>query len=114
MRFFAGLVAAAIVCIFHMEQHAWLVSMWTAELQNPYGYHMNGCRSAVHEYGWYLWHYLYDDYLQQVWALFAILFVFGGLIRERNDGTVSSETWPMISARSFPVQTASRLRTSGE
>ena len=39
-RFFTGLVAAAIVCIFYMEQHAWLVGMWTAELQNPRGYHM--------------------------------------------------------------------------
>jgi hypothetical protein len=43
---------------------------------------------GIHEYGWYLWHYLYDNYLQQVWALFAILFAFGGLIRERSGGTV--------------------------
>jgi hypothetical protein len=88
VRFFAGLVAAAIVCIFYMEQHAWLVGMWTAELQNPHGYHMKWMPLGIHEYGWYLWHYLYDTYLQQVWALFAILFAFGGLIRERNGGTV--------------------------
>ena len=79
VRFFAGLVAVAIVCIFYMEQHAWLVSMWTAELQNPDGYHMKWMPLDIHEYGWYLWHYLYDNYLQQVWALFAILFAFGGL-----------------------------------
>jgi hypothetical protein len=88
VRFFTGLVAAAIVCIFYMEQHAWLVGMWTAELQNPHGYHMKWMPLGIHEYGWYLWHYLYDNYLQQVWALFAILFAFGGLIRERNGGTV--------------------------
>jgi ABC-type transport system involved in multi-copper enzyme maturation permease subunit len=43
---------------------------------------------GIHEYGWYLWHYLYENYLQQVWALFAALFAFGGLIREKANGTV--------------------------
>jgi ABC-type transport system involved in multi-copper enzyme maturation permease subunit len=43
---------------------------------------------GIHDYGWYLWHYLYNNYLQQVWALFAILFAFGGLIRERSTGAV--------------------------
>ncbi len=88
VRFGAGLVAASIVCIFHMEQHGWLVEMWTRELQNPKGYHFSWMPLGIHDYGWYLWHYLYDNYLQQVWALFAILFAFGGLIRERSDGTV--------------------------
>ena len=88
VRFVAGLIAAAIICIFYMEQHAWLVRMWSADMQNPHGYHMKWMPLGIHEYGWYLWHYLYDNYLQQVWALFAILFAFGGLVRERNGGTV--------------------------
>jgi hypothetical protein len=88
LRFVAGLIAAAIVCIFYMEQHAWLVRMWAADMENPHGYHMRWMPLGIHEYGWYLWHYLYDNYLQQVWSLFAILFAFGGLVRERNDGTV--------------------------
>ena len=88
VRFVAGLIAATIICIFYMEQHAWLVQMWTADMQNPHGYHTKWEQVGIHEYGWYLWHYLYDNYLQQVWALFAILFGFGGLIRERNGGTV--------------------------
>ena len=88
VRFFAGLIAAAIVCSFYVEQHAWLVEMWTRELQNPKGYHFAWMPLGIHEYGWYLWHYLYDNYLQQVWALFALLFAFGGLIREKNNGTV--------------------------
>jgi len=88
VRFVAGLIAAAIVCIFYMEQHAWLVRWWAAEMQNPHAYHDESMPLAIHQYGWYLWHFLYDNYLQQVWALFAILFAFGGLIRERNGGTV--------------------------
>jgi len=88
VRFVAGLIAAAIICIFYMEQHAWLVRWWAAELQNPHAYHDESMPLGIHQYGWYLWHYLYDNYLQQVWILFAILFAFGGLIRERNGGTV--------------------------
>jgi ABC-type transport system involved in multi-copper enzyme maturation permease subunit len=88
VRFLAGLIAASIVCIYYIKSHAWLVSMWTHELQNPKGYHFSWMPLGIHEYGWYLWHYFFDNYLQQVWALFAALFAFGGLIREKNNGTV--------------------------
>jgi ABC-type transport system involved in multi-copper enzyme maturation permease subunit len=88
IRFFAGLLAAAIVCIYYIYSHTWLVQMWTNELRNPKGYHFNWMPLGIHEYSWYLWHYLYDNYLQQVWALFAVLFAFGGLIREKSSGTV--------------------------
>jgi hypothetical protein len=57
-------------------------------LQNPYFYH-SGEWWGIHEYGYYLWHYLYDNYLQQIWAMFAVLLAFDGLIRERASGTVS-------------------------
>jgi hypothetical protein len=88
VRFVVGLIAATIVCIYNIEQHSWLVSMWTRELQDPKGYHFSWMPLGIHEYGWYLWHYLFDNYLQQIWALFAVLFAFGGLIREKNNGTV--------------------------
>jgi ABC-type transport system involved in multi-copper enzyme maturation permease subunit len=87
VRFLAGLVAVSIVCIFYMEQHAWLVRMWSADLRKPQFYHATNMLLGIYEYGWYLWHYLYDNYLQQVWALFAALFAFGGLIREKTSGT---------------------------
>jgi hypothetical protein len=88
VRFMAGLVAATIVCIFYIQQHAWLVEMWAREWQNPKGYHFSWMPLGIHDYGWYLWHYLYNNYLQQVWAFFAVLFAFGGLIREKGSGTV--------------------------
>ncbi len=87
VRFFASLVAATIVCVFNMQQHAWLTKWWAQELADPKGYHLAWMTLAVHNYGWYLWHYLYDNYLQQVWALFAILFAFGGLICEKSSGS---------------------------
>jgi len=88
VRFLAGLVAVAIVCIYNIDSHAWLVEMWARDLQDPRGYHFSWMPLGINNYGWYLWHYLYDNYLQQVWALFAILFAFGGLIRERSGGTI--------------------------
>jgi hypothetical protein len=30
VRFAAGLIAATIICIFYIEQHAWVGRMWTA------------------------------------------------------------------------------------
>jgi hypothetical protein len=89
VRFLAGLIAVSIICIFYMEQHAWLVRWWSTDarnLQNPYFYH-SGEWWGIHEYGYYLWHYLYDNYLQQVWLLFAVVFAFGGLIREKTNET---------------------------
>ena len=88
VRFFAGLIAVSIVCIFYLQQHAWLVRMWAHELANPKGYHGPWMPLGINYYSWYLWHFLYDNYLQQVWALFALLFSFGGLVRERSSGTV--------------------------
>lgn len=87
VRFFAGMIAAAIVCIYYVSSHAGLVTMWTLEMQNPKGHHHSWMPLGVHQYGWYLWHYLYDNYLQQIWALFAALFAFGGLTREKMNGT---------------------------
>jgi hypothetical protein len=86
VRFIAGLIAVSVVCIYYMNSHAMLVYYWTQDIQNPKGYHFEWQPLAVHEYGWYLWHFLYDNYLQQVWGLFAVLFAFGGLIRERSSG----------------------------
>jgi ABC-2 family transporter protein len=101
VRFFAGLVAASIVCIYHIHVHAWQVEMWTREMQNPKGYHLAWMPLGIHNYGWYLWQYLYNNYLQQVWALFAVLFTFGGLMRERSSGTVLFSLGLPVSRRNW-------------
>jgi hypothetical protein len=88
VRFLAGLTAVAIICIYYMEQHAGMVQMWTRDFQTHDVSHSIWALSGVPQYGWYLWHYLYDNFLQQVWALFAVLLAFDGLIRERASGTV--------------------------
>lgn len=87
VRFFSSLVAVTIICIYNVQQHAWLVKWWAEELSDPKGYHLSWMVLGIHNYGWYLWHYLYNNYLQQVWAFFALLFAFGGLIREKSSGS---------------------------
>ncbi len=86
VRFVAGLIAATIVCVYNLQQHAWLVKWWAQEWNDPKGYHLAWMPLGIHNYDWYLWHYLFENYLQQVWALLALLFASGGLIRERNSG----------------------------
>jgi hypothetical protein len=89
MRFVAGMAACVIVCAYYASSHGWLVTMWSQELvKDPKALeHYPWMPLGIHEYGWYVWHYLFDNYLQQVWALFAALFAFGGLAREKKSGT---------------------------
>jgi len=51
LRFATRLIAVAIICIFYMEQHAWLVRIWTEDLQNPHRYYMKWMPLGIHEYG---------------------------------------------------------------
>jgi hypothetical protein len=99
VRFLAGLIATSIVCIFCVEQHAQLVRMWSRDLQKPQFSHATNMLLGIHEYGWYLWSCLYDNSLQQIWLLFAVLLAFGGLIREKTSATVSFSLSLPVSRR---------------
>jgi hypothetical protein len=99
VRFLAGLAGVAIICIYNLERHAGLVRMWLWDLQNPRFSNSGWAWVGVHEYGWFLWHYLYDESLQQIWALVAVLLAFGGLIREKTNGTVSFSLGLPVSRR---------------
>jgi ABC-type transport system involved in multi-copper enzyme maturation permease subunit len=41
----------------------------------------------VSDYRFYIWHFLFDFRLQNLWVLFAIVLSFGGLLREHINGT---------------------------
>ena len=93
VRFLAGLAGVAIICIHNMEQHTGLVRLWSVPGNSGFP------QAEIHDYGWYLWRRLYDESLQQIWALFAVLLAFGGLIRERTSGTVSFSLGLPVSRR---------------
>jgi hypothetical protein len=89
VRFLAGLVAVAMVCIFQIEQHH------THDFSHSFSAQL-GVRD---EYSWYLWQYLYVYFLQQGWAFFAVLLALDGLIREKAGGTASFSLGLPISRR---------------
>lgn len=101
VRFFSSLIAAAVVCLYHVTQHAWLVTMWTQTMANdPKALtHFPWMPLGISSYSWYLWHYLFDNYLQQLWILFAVLFAFGGLAREKLNGSATFSLSLPISRR---------------
>jgi hypothetical protein len=99
VRFLAGLIGIAIICIYNVGLHDRLVRMWSAfDLQHQL-LSDPGRWLETHDYGWYLWHILYDEALQQTWALFAVVLAFGGLIREKTTGTVSFSLGLPVSRR---------------
>jgi len=88
LRFLVGLAAVTAVCILYIRLRLILVPDWRLVLQDP---HWSGrptwLFAGVHDLNFYAWHFLYENKLQQVWVLFAILLSFGGLVREREQGT---------------------------
>ncbi|HVW09450.1 MAG TPA: hypothetical protein VG672_00140 [Bryobacteraceae bacterium] len=88
VRFLAGLIAVAIVCIFQIEQH-----------QTYYLPHLFGVRLGIPAYAWFLWQYLYVYFLQQVWVLFTVLLALDGLIREKASGTAAFSLGLPVSRR---------------
>jgi hypothetical protein len=99
VRFLGGLIGVAIICIYNVGLHDHLVSMWLAFDRQHQLLSDPGRWLETHDYGWYLWHILYDEALQQTWALFAVVLAFGGLIREKTTGTVSFSLGLPVSRR---------------
>ena len=90
LRFLVGLAAVTAVCILFIRLRPILVEDWKRVLQDP---HWSGRPTwlfvGVHDLNFFAWHFLYENKLQQVWVLFAILLSFGGLVREKEQGTAA-------------------------
>jgi hypothetical protein len=84
VRFLAGLAGVAIITAWDLR-HPRFNSTWSF--------------LGIHDYGFYLWHSLYDEALQQTWALCAVVLAFGGLIHEKTSGTVSFSLGLPVSRR---------------
>lgn len=88
LRFLVGLAAVTAVCILFIRLRPMLVADWIVELHNPRWSGRPAWLSlGVRDLNFYAWHFLFENKLQQVWALFAILLSFGGLLREKEQGT---------------------------
>src|SRR5437773_2454987 len=88
LRFLVGLAVVTAVCILYIRLRPILVPGWIMDLQNPqWSGRPSWLYLGVHDLNFYAWHFLYENKLQQVWVLFAILLSFGGLVREKEQGT---------------------------
>lgn len=89
-RFLAGLVAVAGECLLYLHWHTFQIGMWISLLhQHPTQKYPFWLSLSTRDYNCYLWVFLYDNYLQQVWVLFAVLLALGGLARERSNGSAT-------------------------
>ena len=88
-RFLTALVTTVAVCGFWTLGHAWVESQWQRdfvehpELKNP-----AWLLRAVHDYPFFLHHFVWADMFQKIWVIFAVLLGIGGLSRESSHGTV--------------------------
>lgn len=88
VRFLFGVAAVIAVCILYIQLRPILIPGWITDLQNPHwSGRPNWLYRGVHDLNFYAWHFLYENKLQQVWVVFAILLSFGGLVREKQIGT---------------------------
>lgn len=87
VRFVAGIFAAFAVCFVYIRLHPILIPGWIMAMGQPKEPKPWWLSLGIHEYGFYLWHFLFENKLQQVIVLFAILFGLGGLSRERATGS---------------------------
>src|SRR2546430_4080602 len=100
LRFLVGVAAVIAVCVLYIRVRLILVPDWIAELQNPkWSGRPTWLFHGVHDLNFYAWHFLYENKLQQVWVLFAILLSFGGLVRERQIGASTFSLGLPVSRR---------------
>lgn len=88
VRFGLGAIVVIAVCAFMTLMRPVIVAQWERDLvehpewQNPIWFN-----DVLKSYPYYLWHYLYQDMLQKVLVVFAVLLGVGGLGREAQYGT---------------------------
>lgn len=86
-RFICGVVAVTALSILFVRVHPILIPKWQAALQNPHVWKPRWLPLGISDYRFYIWHFLFDFRLQNLWVLFAVVLGFGGLLREHTNGT---------------------------
>src|SRR5437660_3376746 len=88
-RFICGAVAVTALSILFVRLHPILIPQWQVALQDPYAYKPRWLPLGVSDYRFYIWHFLFDFRLQNLWVLFAVVLGFEGLLREHANGTAA-------------------------
>lgn len=88
LRFLVGVAAVTALCVLFIRLRPILIPDWIGVLHDPkWSGRPSWLYLGVHDLNFYTWHFLFENKLQQVWVLFAILLSLGGLVREKDKGT---------------------------
>jgi len=88
-RFVTGLIAVIGLCAFFTLIHDRMIAQWQRDLvEHPEWNNPRWFFRALTDYPFFIWHFLYQDMLQKVCVVFAVLLGIGGLSREAAHGTV--------------------------
>ena len=107
-RFFVGAAMTLGVCAFFVFGNPLIVWHWNEDLiYRPELYNPPWLLTAMEDYPFFIHHFLFQDLLQKVWVLFAVLIGFGGISRENAQGTAGfTLSLPISRRRLMSVRTA--------
>lgn len=107
-RFLVGALMILGLCAFFVIGNPLILRQWNEDLRlRPELYNPPWLFQAMEDYPFFIWHFLFQDMLQKLWVLFAVLLGFGGISRESAQGTAGfTLSLPASRARLLNVRTA--------
>lgn len=105
-RFFVGVGLIAATCAFFVFGNSFILGTWQEyRLQNPQRTELPWIVRATDDYPYFLWHFIFRTLLQQLWVFLALLIGFGGLFKERAQGSAGfTLSLPVSRGRLFGVR----------
>jgi ABC-2 type transport system permease protein len=87
-RFLLGALLVSAVTAFFVLGHPFMIRQWRSDLLlHPDWSEPAWFPRALVDYPYFLWHFVYDEMLQNAWVVSAILLGLGGIDREAAMGT---------------------------
>ncbi|HKC63685.1 MAG TPA: ABC transporter permease subunit [Pyrinomonadaceae bacterium] len=87
-RFLLGATIIVACCSFFVLGNPFILGTWREwQRLHPNEIELDWIVRATSDYPFFIWHFLFQIFLQQLWVLFAVLISFGGIARESAQGT---------------------------
>lgn len=88
LRFLIGAIMIVGCCAFFVLGNPFILGTWREWQQlHPDETELDWILRATTDYPFFIWHFLFLIFLQQLWSLFAVLIGLGGISRESVQGT---------------------------
>jgi ABC-type transport system involved in multi-copper enzyme maturation permease subunit len=87
-RFILGALIITCLCLFFVIGNPLILKQWASDaIAHPEWRDPVWFPQAKSDYGFFLWHFLYNYLLQLLWVIFVVLLGLGGLLSEHEKGT---------------------------